>query len=202
MRQLTIKFLIIFRESCGISYLRNGYHGNAGLFFYIGRLMVDDRIMYVSKECYEKLNNELTMLTTVRRKEISRQIAEARSHGDLGENAEYDAAKEAQTFNEIKIAEMEQKICSARIMDESAIPLGKAVLGTTVRLKDLCDGEEIVYSLVSEPEADSAHDKISVSSPVGKGLLGHKEKDVVEITVPAGLLKYEIMKIGRTNQNN
>jgi transcription elongation factor GreA len=156
--------------------------------------------MYVSKECYEKMNNDLLILTTVRRKEISRQIAEARGHGDLSENAEYDAAKEAQTFNEIRIGELQQRISSARIMDESAIPLGKAVLGTTVWLKDLCDGEEIVYSLVSEPEADIAKDKISIGSPVGKGLLGHKENDVVEIIVPAGVIKYEIVKINRTGQ--
>jgi len=165
-------------------------------------VIVNAVIMYVTKECYEKLHNDLTQLTTVRRKEISRQIAEARAHGDLGENAEYEAAKEAQAFNEMKIAELEQSISAARIMDESAIPLDKAVLGTTVWLKDLSDGGEIVYSLVSEPEADFNNDKISISSPVGKGLLGHKEKDVVEIKIPAGICKYEIMRIGRTGKNN
>jgi transcription elongation factor GreA len=159
---------------------------------------VNDRIMYVSKECYEKMQNDLNILMTVKRKEITRQIAEARSHGDLSENAEYDAAKEAQAMNEIKIAELQDRIGSARIIDESAIPLDKAVLGTTVSLKDLDDGEEIVYSLVSEPEADIAEDKISVDSPVGKGLLGHKTKDIVEIKVPAGIIKYEITKIERT----
>ncbi|HEX7510298.1 MAG TPA: transcription elongation factor GreA [Chitinivibrionales bacterium] len=163
---------------------------------------MNDVIMYVTKECYDKLHNDLTVLTTIRRKDITRQIAEARAHGDLGENAEYDAAKEAQAFNEMKIAELQQRIASARIMDESAIPLDKAVLGTTVWLKDLGDGEEIVYSLVSEPEADINNDKISISSPVGKGLLGHKEKDIVEIKVPAGICKYEITKIGRTGKNN
>jgi transcription elongation factor GreA len=160
--------------------------------------MVDNEIMYVSKECHEKMHNELTMLTTVRRKEISRQIAEARSHGDLSENAEYDAAKESQAMNEIKIADLEQKISCARIMDENAIPLNKAVLGTTVTLTDLSDGEEICYALVSEPEADISIDKISVDSPVGKGLLGHKENDIIEIKVPAGILKYKIMKIERS----
>jgi transcription elongation factor GreA len=134
----------------------------------------------------------------VKRKDIARQIAEARAHGDLGENAEYDAAKEVQVFNEMKIAEMQQKISRCRIINEDAIPLNKAVLGTTVNLKDIDTGEELTYALVSEPEADLAQDKISVSSPVGKGLLGHKEGDAVEIKVPAGVLRYEIVKIART----
>jgi transcription elongation factor GreA len=135
---------------------------------------------------------------SVKRKDIARQIAEARAHGDLGENAEYDAAKETQVFNEMKIAEMQQKISRCRIINEDAIPLNKAVLGTTVNLKDIDTGEELTYALVSEPEADLAQDKISVSSPVGKGLLGHKEGDAVEIKVPAGMLQYEIVKIART----
>jgi transcription elongation factor GreA len=159
---------------------------------------VDDGIIYVTRECHEKMIGQLNDLTSVKRKDIARQIAEARAHGDLGENAEYDAAKEAQVFNEMKIAEMQQKISRCRIINEDAIPLNKAVLGTTVRLKDIDTGEELTYSLVSEPEADLAQDKISVSSPVGKGLLGHKEGDIVEIKVPAGVLRYEIVKIART----
>jgi transcription elongation factor GreA len=98
----------------------------------------------------------------------------------------------------MKIAEMQQKISRCRIINEDAIPLNKAVLGTTVNLKDIDTGEELTYALVSEPEADLAQDKISVSSPVGKGLLGHKEGDAVEIKVPAGVLRYEIVKIART----
>jgi transcription elongation factor GreA len=141
---------------------------------------------------------QLNDLASVKRKDIARQIAEARAHGDLGENAEYDAAKEVQVFNEMKIAEMQQKISRCRIINEDAIPLNKAVLGTTVNLKDIDTGEELTYALVSEPEADLAQDKISVSSPVGKGLLGHKEGDAVEIKVPAGVLRYEIVKIART----
>jgi transcription elongation factor GreA len=162
---------------------------------------VDDGYIYVTKECSEKLHEQLKNLTSVKRKEIARQIAEARAHGDLSENAEYDAAKEAQAFNEIKIAEMQDKISRCRIINEDAIPLNKAVLGTTVWLKDVDDGEEIAYALVSEPEADIAEDKISVTSPVGKGLLGHKENDIVEIKVPVGLLRYEIVKIARTRFN-
>jgi len=163
--------------------------------------MMDDGYIYVTKECHEKMREQLSALTSIKRKEIAKQIAEARAHGDLSENAEYDAAKEAQAFNEMKIAEMQDKISRCRIINEDAIPLNKAVLGTTVWIKDMGDGEEIAYALVSEPEADFAEDKISVSSPVGKGLLGHKEKDVVEITVPSGVLKYEIVKIARTKFN-
>ena len=159
---------------------------------------MDDGIIYVTRECHEKMIRQLNDLVSVKRKDIARQIAEARALGDLGENAEYDAAKETQVFNEMKIAEMQQKISRCRIINEDAIPLNKAVLGTTVNLKDIDTGEELTYALVSEPEADLAQDKISVSSPVGKGLLGHKEGDAVEIKVPAGMLQYEIVKIART----
>jgi transcription elongation factor GreA len=159
---------------------------------------VDDGLIYVTRECHEKLTGELTFLASVKRKDIAKQIAEARAHGDLGENAEYDAAKEAQVFNEMKIAEMKDKVSRCRIINENTIPLDKAVLGTTVWLKDVDEGEELAYALVSEPEADLAQDKISVSSPVGKGLLGHKVSDVVEIKAPAGVLRYEIIKIART----
>jgi len=159
---------------------------------------VDNDLLYVGKECYDKMHEQLVILTKVRRKEISIQIADARAQGDLSENAEYDAAKEAQAFNEMRIAELQMQLSRSRIIDESAIPLNKAVLGTTVYLKDMDDGEEISYALVSEPEADFALDKISISSPVGKGLLGHKEQDTVEIKVPSGYLRYVITKIERS----
>jgi transcription elongation factor GreA len=159
---------------------------------------VDNDLLYVGKECYEKMHEQLLMLTKVRRKEISIQIADARAQGDLSENAEYDAAKEAQAFNEMRIAELQMQLSRSRIIDEASIPLNKAVLGTTVYLKDMDDGEEISYALVSEPEADFALDKISISSPVGKGLLGHKEQDTVEIKVPSGYLRYSITKIERS----
>lgn len=159
---------------------------------------MDNDLLYVGKECYEKMHEQLLMLTKVRRKEISIQIADARAQGDLSENAEYDAAKEAQAFNEMRIAELQMQLSRSRIIDEASIPLNKAVLGTTVYLKDMDDGEEISYALVSEPEADFALDKISISSPVGKGLLGHKEQDTVEIKVPSGYLRYSITKIERS----
>jgi transcription elongation factor GreA len=171
-----------------------------GIFYYqyFRRYCVNDGLIYMTREGYDKLQDQINHLKTVRRKEISMQLHDARAHGDLGENAEYEAAKEVQTFNEIKIAELETKLAGARIMSEVNMPLGKALLGTTVSLRDSKTGEEIRYKLVSELEADFAEDKISVSSPVGKGLLGHKEGEIVEIKVPAGTMKYEILKIERT----
>ena len=159
---------------------------------------MNDGFIYMSKEGYQKLEDKITHLKTVRRKEISIQLHEARAHGDLGENAEYEVAKEIQTFNEMKIIELESKLATARVMSDVNIAPGKALLGTTVLLRDCKSGEEITYKLVSEFEADFTEDKISVSSPVGKGLLGHKEGETVEIKVPAGTLKYEVLKIERT----
>ena len=159
---------------------------------------MNDGLIYMTREGYDKFQEQINHLKTVRRKEISIQLHDAHAHGDLGENAEYEAAKEVQTFNEMKIIELESKLAGARIMSEVNMPLGKALLGTTVSLRDCKTGEEITYKLVSELEADFAEDKISVSSPVGKGLLGHKEAEIVEIKVPAGIMKYEILKIERT----
>lgn len=159
---------------------------------------MDDGLFYLSKEAYDKLQEQVMHLKSVRRKEISIQLREARAHGDLGENAEYEVAKEIQTMNELKIVELEDKLARSRIIDAQAMPEGKALLGTTVRLRDLNTAEELEYKLVSELESDFSEDKISVSSPVGKGLLGHKEGDRVEIKVPSGLLKYELLKISRS----
>jgi transcription elongation factor GreA len=159
---------------------------------------VDDGLFYLSKEAYDKLQEQVMHLKSVRRKEISIQLREARAHGDLGENAEYEVAKEIQTMNELKIVELEDKLARSRIIDAQAMPEGKALLGTTVRLRDLNTAEELEYKLVSELESDFSEDKISVSSPVGKGLLGHKEGDRVEIKVPSGMLKYELLKISRS----
>jgi transcription elongation factor GreA len=171
-----------------------------GIFYYqyTRRKYVSDGLVYMTREGYEKLQEQIAYLKGARRKEISIQLHDARAHGDLGENAEYEAAKEVQTFNEIKIVELESKLAGARIMSELNMPLGKALLGTTVCVRDCTTGEEITYKLVSELEADFAEEKISVSSPVGRGLLGHKEAEVVEIKVPSGMLKYEIVKIERT----
>lgn len=161
---------------------------------------MDDGLIYLSKETYDKLQEQLNTLKTTRRKEISVQLHDARANGDLGENAEYEVAKEVQTFNEIRIRELEDKLARSRIIREEDLPQGKAVLGTTVRLRDLDTSEEIEYMLVSEVEADFAQDKISVSSPVAKGLLGHTEGETVEIKVPKGTLRYEILRISRTGK--
>lgn len=155
-----------------------------------------DRI-YLTKDGFEKLSKELDFLKTLKRKELSNAIGEARAHGDVSENAEYDAAKEAQGLNEKRIAELEYKLAHARIIDDKDIPKDQVLIGARVTLKDL-DSEEVVeYILVSEAEADYTEGKISISSPVGSSLLKHREKDIVEIKVPAGNLRYEILKITR-----
>ena len=158
--------------------------------------MCADKI-YLTPEGYEKLRKELKYLKTVRRRALSKEIEKARSYGDISENAEYDAAKEAQGLNEKKIAELEEKLTNAQMLDESRIPKDEALIGAKVKLKDIDSGEEIEYILVSELEADFSKGKISVTSPVGKGLLGHKKSEIVEIQVPAGTLKYKILKISR-----
>lgn len=153
--------------------------------------------VYLTREGREKLIQELEYLKNTRRKEIAKQLASARAHGDLSENAEYDAAKEAQGFNEKRINDLEQKIAHARIIDEENMPKDEVLIGASVSLLDLDSGEQMQYTLVSEVEADFSRGKISVSSPVGEGLLGHKENETVEIKVPAGVLKYKILKISR-----
>jgi transcription elongation factor GreA len=151
----------------------------------------------LTKEGYEKLKEKLDFLVKVRRKEIAAALEHARAFGDLRENGEYEAAKEEQNLNEIKIAELAEKLTFVRIINDSDIPKDKAYIGATVRLKDLKLNEELEYTLVSEAESDFSQNKISVTSPVGKGLLGRMENDTVEIVVPAGVLNYQILKISR-----
>ena len=153
--------------------------------------------IYISHEVYEKLRKEIEFLKRVRRRELSKAIGVAREHGDISENAEYDAAKDAQGLNEKKIAELEEKLSMAQILDDSKIPKDEALIGATVTLKDAETGETLEYTLVSELEGDISQGKISVTSPVGQGLLGHKKNQTVEIKVPAGTLKYKIIKITR-----
>lgn len=152
---------------------------------------------YLTPEGYEKLRRELEQLRTVKRKQLSKAIGEARAHGDISENAEYEAAKEAQGLNEKRIAELEHKLAASRIIDEEAMSKDEILIGATVRLKDAESGEELEYTLVAEEEADYSQNKISVTSPVGSGLLNHKAGETVEIKVPAGTLKYKVMKISR-----
>ena len=153
--------------------------------------------VYLTKKGYEKLSEELEYLKNVRRREISKAIGTAREHGDLSENAEYDAAKDAQGYNEKKISELEEKLSHVRIIEDQDIPHGEVLIGATVKLKDLDNGEELEYTLVSEEESDYEQNKIAITSPIGLGLLSHKENEEVDIKVPAGILRYKILKISR-----
>ena len=151
----------------------------------------------LTREGREKLCRELEYLKGEKRREIAKALQEARAHGDLSENAEYDAAKESQAMNEKRISNLEETLAGARLIDDSAMPKDEALLGATVRVKDKSTGEEFDYMLVAEEESDFDLNKISSSSPVGKALLGHKVGDTVEVKVPAGILEYEIIKITR-----
>ena len=152
--------------------------------------------IYLTQEGYEKLVNDLEHLKTVKRRALSKAIGEARAHGDISENAEYDAARDAQAHNEKQVVELEDKLARVRILDKN-IPKDEILIGATVKLMDMDTLEELEYTLVSELEADYLQNKISISSPVGGGLLGHKENEIVEIKIPAGILKYKIIKISR-----
>lgn len=151
----------------------------------------------LTREGRDKLVRELELLKGEKRREVAKALAEARAHGDLSENAEYDAAKEAQAHNEKKIAEIEDILMRARIMDESAIAPDEALLGAKVKVLDKETSEEFEYMLVAEEESDFSENKISITSPVGKALLGHKKGDIVEISTPGGDLSYEITGISR-----
>ncbi len=151
--------------------------------------------IYLSKEGYEKLKKELDELKQVKRPELSQKISEARDFGDLKENAEYHAAKEALSLLENKIAQLEQTLHRAKILKEEDIVKDKVTILSTIRLKDLIRDKEVEYTLVSPEESDFKLNKISTTSPVGKALLGKTKGETVEIKVPAGILKYEILEI-------
>lgn len=153
--------------------------------------------IYLTRAGYKALMEELKHLQSVRRPALMKEIAEARAHGDLTENAEYDAAKEAQALNEKKIAELERKLAQARIIDDLDIPKDKVYVGATVTLKNLDTGDQVERTLVPSEEADAEKGRISVASPIAKGLLGSREGDEVEIKVPAGVVRYKIMRISR-----
>jgi transcription elongation factor GreA len=154
-------------------------------------------ITYMTLEGYKKLEAELNHLIKVRRREIAEQLAHARSMGDLRENSEYDAAKEEQAMNESKIGELSARLASAQIIDNMEISADKAYIGALVKLLDMDSKEEFEYKLVSDAEADFLHNKISISSPIGKGLLGHRVNDIVKIKVPVGILELKILEISR-----
>ncbi|MFA5116674.1 MAG: transcription elongation factor GreA [Candidatus Omnitrophota bacterium] len=152
---------------------------------------------YLTKQGYKKLTEDLEYLKNVKRRQLSKAIGEARAHGDISENAEYDAAKEAQGHNESRIRELEDKLARARILDDTNMPHDEVLVGAKVKLEDQDTKEQVEYTLVSESEADYEQGKISILSPVGKGLMNHKENETVEIKIPAGILKYKILKISR-----
>jgi transcription elongation factor GreA len=154
-------------------------------------------VSYYTAEGLKKLKDELNQLRDVERPKASQAIAEARDKGDLSENAEYDAAKEAQGLLELKIAKLEGTLANARLIDESQLDTSKALVLSTVKLKNQTNGMEMKYKLVAESEADLKSGKISVSSPIGKGLLGKKVGDTAEISVPSGKITFEILEITR-----
>ncbi len=152
-------------------------------------------IFYMTKEGLEKLQEEIKYLRTVRRPEIAKAIAEAREKGDLSENAEYHAAKEEQGHLEAKLSEMEGKLANARVMDESHVDLSKANILSTVEVLNKKSGKKMKFTLVSEAEADLKENKLSVTSPIGKALLGKAIGDVTKAQTPAGPIDFEILKI-------
>lgn len=166
------------------------------LFFDIYHCQMS-QLSYYTKEGLKKLKDELDHLKRVERPSISKQIGEARDKGDLSENAEYDAAKEAQGHLEAKIAKLEDVVANARIVDESQIDNSKAFILSTVKIRNVANKAEMSYTLVAENEADLKLKKISIESPIGKGLLGKEVGDIAEIQIPSGLAKFEVLEISR-----
>ena len=154
-------------------------------------------VSYYTAEGLKHLREELDQLKSIERPKASQDIADARDKGDLSENAEYDAAKEAQGLLEMKISKMEEVVSNARLIDESQLDLTKVLVLSKVKIKNQTNGMEMNYTLVAESEADLKTGKISVTSPIGKGLLGKSVGEIAEITVPSGTLKFEIIEISR-----
>ena len=151
--------------------------------------------IYLSREGMEKLKDELNNLKSIERPKIINQIAEARDKGDLSENAEYDAAKEAQGLLEARIARLENELSKSRVLDEKNIDLSTAKLLTTVKIENIQSKQKMSYTLVSESEADLKNKKISISSPIGRGIMGKKVGEIVDISVPSGVIKFKILDI-------
>ena len=155
------------------------------------------KVSYYTPEGLKKLRDELNYLKDVERPKASNAIGEARDKGDLSENAEYDAAKEAQGLLELKISKLEEVVANARVIDESQLDTSKVLVHSHVKIKNQTNGAEMTYKLVAQSEADLKSGKISVDSPIGKGLLGKSVSDIAEIDVPSGKLKFKILKISR-----
>nr|WP_321221768.1 transcription elongation factor GreA [uncultured Psychroserpens sp.] len=155
------------------------------------------KVSYYTPEGLKKLRDELRQLKDVERPKASQAIAEARDKGDLSENAEYDAAKEAQGMLEMKISKLEETMAGARVIDESQMDTSKALVLSTVKIKNQTNGMEMTYTLVADGEADLASGKLSVNSPIGKGLLGKSVGEVAEVQVPNGIMKFDVLEISR-----
>ncbi|WP_088323828.1 transcription elongation factor GreA [Polaribacter tangerinus] len=154
-------------------------------------------ISYYSEEGLKKLKDELVHLEQVERPRVTTEIAEARDKGDLSENAEYHAAKEEQSHLEFKIAKLKNVIANARILDESQLDVSKILIHSNVVIKNITNNATFKYRLVADSETDVRNGKLSVNSPIGKGLLGKKVGDIAEIEVPSGIMKFEIMEVSR-----
>lgn len=155
------------------------------------------KITYMTQEGLEKMKNELDQLVLFERPRISQQIAEAREKGDLSENAEYDAAKEAQGLLELRISKLQEALRNARVVQAGQIETDKVYLLSRVKIKNLTNKVVMEYLLVSENEANLKEGKLSVESPIAKGLLGKSKGDIAEVKVPSGMMKFEILEIGR-----
>ncbi len=166
-------------------------------FFNLNYTSIMSNVSYYTEEGLKKLRAELDQLKNVERPSISQQIAEARDKGDLSENAEYDAAKEAQGLLEMKIAKLEDKISNARIIDESQLDTSKVLIHSIVKIKNVNNGAKMTYKLVADTEADIKSGKISVNSPIAKGLLGKSVGESADIQVPNGVMKFEVIEITR-----
>ena len=153
-------------------------------------------LTYMTKDGYKKKMEEIAFLESVERPRISAAIAEARDKGDLSENSEYDAAKEAQGMLEMKIAKLKDLVANARIIDESKLSTDEVAILSRVKMRNVANGMEVEYTIVADSEANLRDKKIGASTPIAKGLLGHRKGEVVEIRVPAGVMKFEITEIG------
>ncbi|MDE6311822.1 MAG: transcription elongation factor GreA [Muribaculaceae bacterium] len=153
-------------------------------------------ITYMTKEGYDRKMEEIAYLESVKRPEISAAIAEARDKGDLSENSEYDAAKEAQGMLEMKIAQLKDLVANARIIDESKLSTDEVQVLSKVKIRNVDTGMVVEYTIVADSEANLREKKIAMSTPIAHGLIGHKKGDIVEITIPAGQVKFEILEIG------
>jgi transcription elongation factor GreA len=168
-----------------------------GFFLFIYNDKIMSKVSYYTAEGLKKLREELDQLKSIERPKASQAIADARDKGDLSENAEYDAAKEAQGMLEMRIAKLEEVHANARLIDESTLDVSKVLVLSNVKIKNLANNMEMKYTLVAESEADLKTGKISVTSPIGKGLLGKSVGEIAEISVPNGALKFEVLEISR-----